>query len=79
MTQLERELATYRRELPGLLRDAGRFVLIRGDDVVGVFGTHEEALDAGYERYDVGSRFLVKRIDSREKPMVIPNVFPCPK
>ena len=36
---LAREMETYRRELPQLLRDEGKFVLIHGDDVAGIYDT----------------------------------------
>ncbi|HJT78155.1 MAG TPA: hypothetical protein VJ739_13205 [Gemmataceae bacterium] len=63
---LERELRTYRRELPGLLGHAeGKYVVIHGDRVNGVWETYEDALQAGYERYQLNP-FLVKQICARE-------------
>lgn len=60
---LEKELETYKRELGGLLDRAGKYVVIFGDVVIGVFGDYEDALRAGYEK--VGLKpFLVKRIEA---------------
>ncbi len=75
---LELELDTYRANLPGLLDRAGQFVLIHGRDVVGVYGSRDEALEAGYERWPAEA-FLVKRIEAAEKFVVV-NRFtpPCP-
>jgi hypothetical protein len=70
---LEREIATFRIHLPTLLaRDTGRFVLIHGDTVVGVWDTKADALAEGYRRFDL-EPFLVKRIVAEEKPIFVPR------
>ena len=48
-----RDLATYRRELPGLLQEghAGRYALIKNDQVVSVWDTVGDALQAAAERF----------------------------
>lgn len=66
---LERELTTFRRELPGLLADPanqGKFVLIHGEQVAGVWETRGKGLEAGYERFGLET-FLVKEITEHEK------------
>jgi hypothetical protein len=68
---LEREMETFRRELPKLLQTESnhdKFVLIHDDKVDSVWDTVEEALDAGYERFGLGV-FLVKTITEHEKPV----------
>ena len=55
------ELATFERRLAELLADAGRFVLIKGHDVAGVFDSYQDAVTAGYERFKL-QQFLVKQI-----------------
>ncbi len=67
---LEQEIETYRRELPSLLADEGKHVLIRGTEILGIFFTRDDALLAGYERYD-HQPFLVKRIEAHERPVVL--------
>ena len=57
----EKELATYEREMPKLTRDEGKFVAIKGDQIVGVWDTYEDAAHAGYERFGLHS-VLVKKI-----------------
>ncbi len=70
---LDQELATFRAKLPDLLRqDAGRFVLIHGDDVAGVWDTKAAALEEGYQRFGLDA-FLVKRIVADEKPLFVPR------
>ncbi len=68
---LERELATFQANLPNLLGTAaGKFVLIHGGNIVGTWDTWGEALNAGYERFDLGP-FLVKQIVADEQPLFV--------
>ena len=62
---LERELAVYHAKLAELLPAEGKFVLIHGDDVTGIWDTYEDALRAGYEKFGLNS-FFVKRIQWAE-------------
>jgi hypothetical protein len=63
----EADLAAYLRELPRLLTEghAGRYALIKGDDVVSVWDTQRDVLQAGYDRFDLDP-FTVKKIDPRD-------------
>ncbi|MGI8854824.1 MAG: hypothetical protein ACR2JW_03655 [Thermomicrobiales bacterium] len=67
-TVLDTELCTYAEHRDELLREAeGKFVLIRGRAVAGIYATHMEAVDAGY--YQFGNvPFLVKEIVAVEQP-----------
>jgi hypothetical protein len=66
---LDREMATYRAKLPELLEKyAGRYVLIHGEDVIGVWDTKEQALNEGLERW-LFEAYLVKQIVANEKPI----------
>jgi hypothetical protein len=68
---LEREMETFRRELPNLLRtetNRDKFVLIHNDKVDSIWDTVEEALDAGYERFGLDV-FLAQKITEHEKPV----------
>jgi hypothetical protein len=62
---LEKELATYQRELPNLLPHEGKFVLIHGEAVEGIWDTYEDALKDGYTKFKL-EPFLVKRIEAIE-------------
>jgi hypothetical protein len=78
---LERELEVFQRELPQLLRDGhkGKFVLIRDEEVAGVFPTQEEAIRQGYERYGLKEPFLTKEITDEPKIHYFSrNIVPCP-
>jgi len=57
------EWNTYRRELPRLLQEGHerKFGLFKGDAVVGIFETDEEATAAGYAKFTSGS-FMVRPI-----------------
>jgi len=68
---LARELATFESNLPALLeKDAGRFVLIHGDQVVGAWDIWADAVAEGYRRFNL-EPFLVQRIDAEEKPLFL--------
>lgn len=60
---LKRELATYHRRLEELLPYEGKFVVIFGDEIAGVWDEYQDALQAGYDEYDELEPFLVKRIE----------------
>lgn len=50
---LYREWKTFRRELPRLLAEGheGKFVLLKGDAIIGLFATQNEALNTGRQLY----------------------------
>ena len=63
---LEQEMETYRHQLAELQTYEGKFALIHGTQVVGVFGTYEDALKEGYEKFGL-EPFLVKQIHAVEQ------------
>jgi hypothetical protein len=67
---LERELATYYRLLPELLRDGheGEFILIHGDQVDSYWPSEDAGYDAGCDRFGL-EPFLVKQV-LRHEPSV---------
>ena len=58
---LEKELETYYAQLEKLLAHEGRFVVIHGDEIEGIWQTFEDALKAGYKKFGL-SPFMVKQI-----------------
>ena len=64
---LNHEIETYRRELPQLLAQgqAGRYVLFKGDQLIGIWDSQAEALEAGRQRYGL-EPIAVKKIDPRD-------------
>ncbi len=75
---LETELEIYRKNLPKLLDQQGKFVLICGEEIAGIMGTYEDALRAGYEKFGLEKPFLVKEIKEKEKPRFFTrNVRQC--
>lgn len=63
---LEKEIETYNRELPNLLAQQGKFVVIHENEIIGVFVSYEDALKIGYEKCAL-KPFLVKKIQSAEQ------------
>jgi len=63
---LEQELRTYEKEKARLLLEAkGKFVLIKGNEIIGVYAAKEDALIEGYKRFG-NTEFLVKEITEIE-------------
>jgi hypothetical protein len=62
---LEKELETYHKNLPRLLPEAGRFVVICGDEIAGVYSAYDDALKVGYDKFGL-KPFLVKCIEAVE-------------
>src|SRR5262245_47362761 len=73
---LAREWETYRREVGRLLAagEEGRYALIHGDDIVGIFDTWDEAREAGLNRYLLQAH-MVRPILSREPLLRVSRFF----
>jgi hypothetical protein len=76
----EPETAAFRRELPWLLEqgERGRFALVFGDEVISVWDTRRDAVQAGGERFGLVP-LLVQEIQPEERPGFIPRlgIPPC--
>jgi hypothetical protein len=66
---IEAEWDTFRRELPRLLAEGhhGRYALVKGDHVAGVWDTQRDALQAGYEKFGLVT-FMVQPILAVDPP-----------
>jgi hypothetical protein len=62
---LATELAAFERELPRLLSEGedGRWVVIGGDEIAGLWDTFDDAIQAGYARF-LTQPFLVQEVFS---------------
>ncbi len=72
---LTTELETYRRVLPDLLADSanvGKYVLIHGETVAGIYPSLGTGLDAGYAQFDPAP-FLVKKIVAQSESKKAPR------
>ena len=74
MNTLDKELATYREHFQELLDHEGKYVLIRGDEIIGLYGSRDEALNVGYQRFGFPP-FLVKKIALKEEVATILTPF----
>ena len=64
---LQKEIETYVAKLPELVGSSiGKFVLIKGDVVEGVYDTYADALKIGYQKFKL-EPFLVKQIAPAEQ------------
>jgi len=66
---LENEFAQYTKKLPGLAADESKYVLIYADEIVDVFGTHEDALKEGLRKFGQDP-FLVQQIQPAQPAQV---------
>ena len=60
---LDKEIAAFEAELPKLSADVGKFAVVYGEKVIGIFPTYQEALSKGYEIAKL-EPFLVQQISS---------------
>lgn len=71
----QQELETFERLKDQLLRDEGKFAVISGKELLGVYATYDDALQIGYERYNL-TPFLVKKISVVEPLNFFTRHFP---
>jgi hypothetical protein len=62
---LATELATFEKMKEDLLCQEGKYAVIFGADLLGVYDTYEDALKIGYEKCKL-EPFLVKKIQAIE-------------
>ncbi len=64
---LTTELETYERQKQQLVAESeGKYVLIYGSEVAGVWDTYHDALKAGFEKFQL-KPFLVKQIEGVDR------------
>ncbi len=69
---LKKEMQTYRKKLPELLADEGKYVLIKGTKTLGVYKNRDSALKAAYQILGPRVPFLVKKIEAVETIIRLP-------
>ena len=71
---LELELETFEAKLPELrAAHEGKFALVRGTEIVGIFPTRNDAVDAGYDKFGL-TPFFVQRIGPRRQIVFVPRI-----
>jgi len=75
---LQREMETFERLKQELVAEhEGKYALIHGDYVAGIWDTYEDALKNGYESFEL-KPFLVKKIEGIETVKFLSReVSPC--
>ncbi len=67
MKYLDKETETFEKNKEELLKsDKGKFVLIKGNDIIGSYDTELDAVNSGYEKFGE-EEFLVKKIEIIEE------------
>jgi len=66
---LDVEYETFKRELPRLLAEGhkGKYVLIKGEKIYGIFATQDEAIRQGYELLPLFESFMAHEITDTPK------------
>lgn len=67
-----REMATYRAHLLELLAREGAYVVIRGEEIIGIRDSLEEAERLGYGRFHFDG-FMIRRIAAVEEVLRFPR------
>ncbi|MBS3141587.1 hypothetical protein J4405_05605 [Candidatus Woesearchaeota archaeon] len=63
-----KELETYEKNKQRLLKDSrGKFVLIKGEEIINVFDTYSDAVKVGIDKFG-NTPFLVKQILEVDQP-----------
>jgi len=74
-TVLATEAAFFEAKRDELLRSAqGKVVLIKGEEIVGIFDTPEQAYAEGLKRFG-NTPFFIKAIEREEPPASIPALY----
>jgi hypothetical protein len=74
---LEKELETYKAKLPELSSNEGKYVVIHGEQIVGIFEAYADAIKKGYDDFGL-KPFLVKQIQTMEQIQFISRlIHPC--
>ncbi len=67
-TLLDSELQTYEKNRESLLGSSeGKFVLVKGDRIIGVYDSKMDAITEGYRQFG-NVPFLVKQVQKIETP-----------
>ncbi|MBH1970838.1 hypothetical protein FK216_06010 [Moraxellaceae bacterium AER2_44_116] len=76
--ELDTEIATFNEHLPTLISHLGKFVVIKGEKIEGIYDTYSDALKFGYQKFKL-EPFLVKKISPSEQVLFFTRDFsqPC--
>ena len=69
---LDREIQTYEERKEELLAQEGKYVVIHGEEIGGIYNSFKEALAAGYEKFGLKT-ILVQPIEREPKVYWIPG------
>jgi hypothetical protein len=78
-SDIETEWNFFRREWQRLLAEGheGRWVLLKGEEIIGIFDTLEEAKRVGVERFGLGPK-LIQQVLRKYRVYRAGNYWRCP-
>jgi len=69
---LEMEIAFYEKNLEKwLIMYPGKFILVKGEELVGVYDTNEQALATGASLFGLAS-YLIRRVEKNKEDIRLP-------
>ena len=76
---LSLELETYKKNKPRLLAASeGKYVLIFGEQIIGVYADEQEATQKGFDEFGYNCPFFVRQITKLEPALHIKGInVPC--
>lgn len=77
---LKAEILAYESMRDRLIAEGnvGKFALLAKGGLVGLWNTYEDALQAGYQRFGLTERFLVKKVEGIEGIQYFSRDIACP-
>ncbi len=63
---LERETEYYTSHLSEFIDKSGKYIVIQGENVLGIYDTYTDALQAAYKELGTDATFLVRMIEPQE-------------
>lgn len=73
--RLEKELTTYENLRPTFAGQEGNWVVITGEEVLGIFEDYPVALQTGYAACGLDKPFLVKQIETPGTALLVTRML----
>ncbi|MEI6462124.1 MAG: hypothetical protein WCO33_00455 [bacterium] len=72
---LKQETEIFVKNKNNLLKNSeGKYVLIKADQIIGIFDTHENAYDEGIKKFG-NEPMLIKLIEEKDESLEIPSLM----
>ena len=76
--EIEVEVETLKKNYPEVSRNVGKFVLIKGKEIIDYFATYAAAINTGYKKFGL-ENFLVRHVKTDDAPLRVARCGVVPK